>query len=1000
METSNVFIDIAKKGRTNPDALQRMQIQYAETMVDGPVSINSAGNPFVSIFEMNAVISAMQATENIAQLSNIYPSLTSNEEELSKHMTFKDHMGRWSYPSKSTFTIGLPLQQLRDNAIALNDGSGTKRLTIPGMSAISVSGATFTMQYPINISILNHGSIVVEYDTTRPSPLYIPESSSITATYNLLENIEMIYIPFEIYQIAISSQSTTISAVAGFEEEYGFDDKFFMCRAYRTNASGAWEEFEVTYSDVTYDPTIPTLVASVDPLLNKLSVNIPQIYLSSGMLQNQIRIDIYTTKGKLDLTLENFTAKSFSANWINPDAVKSVDPLGFSSRMGMFGTIYLAAEQAPYGGANAITFNELRNRVILRSTRTEGPPTSDLQVSNDFKDSGFVKTTVIDNIDDRQFLATQPLPKPVVNTETVTTSDVLPFAVSSIGSVVLNKVITLNELALADTVIDNGNRLTVLPTTLYSLVNGVVEIVPDSYVKTLKNTSITTVDQLTNIVNNAHYYYTPFFYVHDISANEYEVRPYSLSSPKVVRKYAVLNNDTLGLSAGVTQYALEIMPDYSGWRYTFTLTTSEVFKELTPDQVNLQFSYLDENSGYRTIFNGVMTTPIDSNTGKPIDGKYAFEVIVPTNWDIDSDDLIRIGTGSSSAPLLSNWDIVIFLKNYMPIGATKSEIESAYNPILMPDFENTATYVGLSQEQLNMNLGYHLDKLWKRETSTIEPWMYEKYLEDIPALYSVTIYKTTPAGDIEFKMNAAGTMLERVVLHAIGDPVLDSNGKQVMSYYKGQTKLDPITKEPILIEGERGILRHFDMVLLDGKYYFATADAVVTYRQQSVDTLVTWNNGVIKNLSAKLIGQTKLYYHPTATTGIMRAFVGDGILVTMEADQQLSIDITVPNQVYKNTTLRRNLKVAIIQTVDTYLSTHVTLSQSELLNAVRDAIADDQIGIEISGLFNNEYEAITVAYNSIGPSIGKRLITDSALNATIEDSISIDFSRHRTTTLR
>lgn len=1001
MVTSNALIDIARIGRTNPDALQRMQIQYAESMLEAPISLNKAGTPFINIFEMNAVMTAMQMRENISQLSNIYPSLSSNEGELSHHMTFKDWLGRWSYPSKTEFTIGLPLQEVIDNAIEIPDGSGTKKLTIPGQSSISVSEATFTLQYPIDIYIMKHGSITVSYDIKRISPLYTPSSSRIEGAYtNILNNVEMLYIPFDIYQMSIVSQSISISSSAGFSEEFGYTDRFFMVRCYRNNNAGIWEEINVTFSDVTYDPTLPTVVASVDELNRRLKIDVPQMYLSSGMLRNQIRIDIYTTKGSLELTLENFQSKSFAANFIDHGINAVTDPLGFSSRMGMFTSIFFGAVKPTMGGTNGMPFSELRRRVILRSTRTEGPPTSDLQVANNFKDSGFTKTTVLDNAGERQFLATRYLPKPKVNIETVTTTDTLPFAVSGIGSTVAAMNITLNELARNETVIDNGERITVLPSTLYELVNGKLNIVPDSYVKTLLNTSLTSIDQLANIVNSHQYFYTPFFYVHDFSGNEYQIRPYSLSNPKVLRKYAVASNDSLGITAAVSQYSVELMPDFSGWRYIFAINASSDLAILAPDQVNFQMSYNDEKSSFRTIFNGTLISPIDVNTGKPVEGRYVFEVIIPTNWDVNKDDQIRVGEGSSRAPLISSWDLILFFKNYMPIGATETTIDSAYNPALLPNFDPTAKYIGSVQEQLSINLGYHLDKLWKRENSTLEEWMYKRYTDDIPSYYSTTVYETTPAGDPIFVINEAGTAMTQVILHAEGDPILDAQGHPVMRFHKGELVRDPITKEPILVEGERGILRNFDMVLLDGKYYFTTSPSVVSYRNESTKTLIDWNNGIITDLKKTLINETLVYFHPTTSTGLIKAFVGDGNLVTLEADQKLAIDITVPNHVYRNTSLRRNIKITIIRAIDKYFSENLTLSQSELLAVVREAIPDDQLGIDIKGLFNDQYEAITIAYGSIGPSIGKRLITDSALNTTIEDAIDIDFTRHRTTTIR
>ncbi len=1001
MVTSNTLIEIARKGRMNPDALQRMQIQYAESMLDVPVSLNNAGTPFINIFEMNAVMTAMQMRENIALLSNIYPSLSSNENQISRHMTSKDWIGRWSFPSKTYFTIGLPLQEIIDNAIEIPDGSGTRKLTIPGQTSITVSETTFTMQYPIDIHIMKHDSFTVSYDITNISPLYTPTQSRIEGVWiNNINGVDMLFIPFEIYQMKVTSQSTTISSIAGFKEEYSFEDKFFMLRCYRYNNSNVWEEIEVTFSDVTYDPTVPTVVAAVDELNGSIKIDIPQMYLSSGLLRDQIRIDIYTTKGALELTLENFQSKSFAATWEDPNNNAKTDPLGYASRMGMFTSIFIAADQQTMGGHNGISFSDLRNRVILRSTKSEGPPISSLQVSNLFKDSGFNKTTVIDNIANRQFLATRALPKPEVNTETVTTTDTLPFAVSGIGSVVTAQNLTLNDLAKNATVIDNGDRLTVLPSTLYELVNGKLEIVDDSYVKALLNTSLTSIDQLANTVNGKNYYYSPFFYIHDISSNQYDIRPYQLDRPKVDRKYAIASNNTLGITAAVTQYSLELMPDYSGWRYIFAIAASSGLATLDPTQVKFQMSFNDEVGNYRTTFNGTLITPIDSQTGKPVENRYVFEVIVPTNWDINSDDQIRIGEGTSRAPLSSAWDLIIFLKDYFPIGATRTSIDSNYNVTSLPDFDPAANYVGLVQEQLGVTLGYHLDSLWKRSNSTIEEWMYKKYVEDIPSYYSTTVYETTESGDPVLHMNEEGTALTQVVLHAEGDPIYDAQGHRVMLHRKGEFMRDPTTKELILTEGERGIKRNFDMVLLDGKYFFATSPSVVNYRDASADTLVNWNNGIISELKKTLNTRTALFFHPTTTTGLMKAYVGDGNLVTLEADQKLTIDITVPNHVYRNTALRRNLKIAIIKAIDNYFSSNTTFSQSELLNIVRDTIEDDQIGIEIKGLFNDEYDAITVAYESIGPSIGKRLITDTALNTSIEDAIDIDFTRHRTTTVR
>lgn len=995
MVDSNDLIKVAALGRGNPDALQRFQIQYAENMYNGNVSINRPGQPFNNILEMNAVMTAMLTRDNVSQLSYIYPSLCSTEEELFRHMSGNDFLNVFSSPAKTNFTIGLPFYEVVKNAIDLEDGSGTKKLTIPGQSRITVSDTDFTLQYPIDIFITNFDSITVTYDVSKPSPVYVPSESRLSNTWiNYLNNVEYLFFSFDIYQMTVTSQSTTISAIAGFHEEYSYTDLFYFCRCYIKNNNGVWVEVQTTHSDVTYDATIPTVVLTTDRLNKRLSVDIPQIYLNNGLMRDQIRVDIYTTKGDITLTLENFQSKSFSADWVDPNTAGSPKAQAFSGRMGLFSNTLFFVNESVGGGTNGLSFGELRTRVIQRSNYTEGPPVSDRQISNLFKDSGFEKTTVIDNISTRQFLATKALPNPTINTNYVTTTDSLPFAIGGMGSIVQLQSINLAKLSTYATVKDNGSRLTVLPSTLYSVNNGVLNVVDDAYVKQLTNPSLTSIDQLANIVNQNNYYYTPFFYVHDLSGNEYSLRAYRLDNPQVLRKYAVDANNTLGVAISVPEYHSMVKPDFSGWRFLFRLNGSSILQQLSPDQVNLQLSYYEPTSKFRTIFSGTLITPIDSTTGKPVDNEYVFEVTIPTNWDINKLNHIRIGTGTSMVELTADWDVVIFLKNYKPIGAVGSTIDSKFNPALLPDYDFNATYIGVTQEQLTINLGYHIDKIWCRTNSTIEENMYKRYTENIPALYSQTIYETNPDGDPVMVPNAEGDKMVMVVVHKEGDPILDQNGHPEYAHQKGQLVLDPTTKEPIIVEGERGILRHIDMVLLDGRYYFATADSVIDYRNLIVNTLETWNNGILQDISDTLINETKLFFHPKSTVGLVKGYVGDGNLVYLDADQHLTLNFYVPNHVYRNTTLRRNIRITTIQTINNFFASNKTISKSELLESIRDAVGENQLGIEMSGLFKNEYEVVTIAFDSIGPSIGKRLFTDTALNLSIEDSIDIEFKRH------
>lgn len=984
MADNDQQMDIVRMALSNAGALQRYQLTIAEERFKAPFSINRANTAFVHLMEMNAVTTAGLMQDAVAQLSLIYPSLATDEEALYRHMSGKDYLGRFSMPSHFGFLLSLPVYEVQNNAVDTQDGSGTRKLTIPRHSSITVSDTTFTLQYPIDIFVYSHGAIEVAWDVSQPSPIESQEMSRIiTAGRWVNEGVELLGIPIDIKQFAIDSQSTTISGVAGFRETYTFKDLFFYCRCYSMlEGQDRWTEIFTTHSDVTYDPTKPTVCLKVDTLNKTLTAEIPQIYITSGLLRDQIRIDIYTTKGKLEMSLENFQGKSYKANYVDRDLTAATDPLGFNSRMGLFSSVGFAALTEVSGGADPITFGEIRNRVIHRNSFTEGLPITEAQVANKLKEIGFSNTTVVDNIGNRQFLANRRLPNPS-NGSTV----------SGMGSIVQLQITNLERLSKLPTTVDNGERITVLPNTVYDIQDGVLNILDHEYVLRLLDKSRTPPDMLANLINQSNYYFTPFFYVHDVSGNQYELRAYRLDNVVVESKHAVLSNQTLGLNVGVTNVDAKLMPDYSGFRFVYTIKGSDLLKELPLDKLKLQLSYLDPASGFRTIFNGTLISPIDDKTGRPLNDEWIYEVVVGTNWDIDKEHRIRVGSGSSMAPLNAEWDVIVFIQNHYPLGAVDTVLEERYDPTLLPDYDFTAKYTGVMQESHRNNLGSHLDKLWARSNSVIEEWMYKRYQVDIPAIWEEDQYKHDGTNYV-MELSPDRKKMIFVVEHRAGDPILDPQGRPTYWHRKNEVMVDE-NKKPIITDGERGILRHVDLVLLDGKYFFATADTTLEYVATVKRTLETWNNVTLEPIKQQLINQTFIKYHPTATVGLIKVIVGDNQMITLEADQQITIDFTVSDYVFKNTILRASITKASIEVVEEYFKSNRTFSRSKLVEAISARIGNDVIGIKVTGMFGDRFDTVSLAYESIGPAIGKRLVTDTTLAVSVEDSIDVNFLKHR-----
>lgn len=786
--------------RANPAAIQRYIGKLVEDGTNGKIRLVDPSNPFVFLIEAIGSLSSAVMLSNEANVRKQYESTASTVDELYLHMSDVDYIDRFSSPGRTNFLLYLGKEELKTKAILTPSGT-IKQITIPRDSFFTIGGYTFTLQYPIDIRVMAHGGIQIVYDTDSISPLQTLDSNLLKWRTVLIDAIEYLEIIIPAQQFAIATSYSKLSSASGFNQSISFPDQFFYARVYQSDSLGNWHEIRTTHTDQVYDPNIVTAVLTV--YQGVLNVKVPVIYITEQMLETELRIDIYTTKGPIDVALGDVEAGAIFATWRDLSGDSDI----YSAPLNTFTAISLVSTERGIGGKNALSFNELRQRVINNSIGNPTLPITNNQLTTRIEDRGYTLVKNLVNITNRQYLATRAMPIPTD----------LATAAGAGTAVIALQATAETLIALANTVV-NGDRLTILPSTLYRRVDGILEIVSISTQATIV---AMTNEEKALFVNNAQMFYTPFHYVVDMLGANFQVRAYHLDNPAVEAKAFIHENDSTALS--VSTWHHDFGRHAGGYRLTIITKSTDAFKALSDDQVIPQLSYIAPNESSRAVLNGILLG-IDEDTNERL---YAFDIT--TNYDVDRFDrlvltsfkmLDAVNIRTLPTDLTTTFDLSWVIRNYSVSNQTTSTNDSLVASYLMPS--GTLSYVNVVREQFTIRLGSSLDNLWNRARTVVSSNQYQKYTNMVYQTYPETVYQRDAYGNIDITLDVDDNPV-LTILHNVGDPVLDINDDPIILHNIGDVVLDA-NLNPVIEVGRR-LLREFDLTLIDGRYYWATAES-------------------------------------------------------------------------------------------------------------------------------------------------------------------------------
>lgn len=951
--------------RLNPALVQQTVLDDLSSQLDEDgFQVPDATNPFVYLMELGTIQMSLGITEGYTLLRKNYPRMSLTTEDLYLHMSDVDYVDRFASPSETTFEFILSLSEIKAKALPVGD-TGISKLTIPRYTTATAGDLTFTMQYPIDIKVMRHGGLQIGYDTSITSPISTLTTNIVDWEMIMLRDGKFVKLSVPMQQFSIDSHSLSLSAADIVNTSFGFSDQFFYCRVFhKASSSSDWEEIATTHSDQNFNPLVKTALLQVNG--SNLTVRIPVVYnKNETMSTGNLRVDIYTTKGPITSDLGGLASDQFSYKLLDLNETNT-----YSAPLQSFSAFSVIARGTVDGGANQKTFEELREQVIQNTLGSNDIPISTPQLGSHLKNKGFNVVTNIDNITNRQFLATRSVPEPA--------NGMISGGIG-IASLVLRS--SYEDLVRHTGTYYNGNRLTLTPSTLYEYRDGKASIVADN---TRKELLAQSPDTIVREVNAKRYLYSPFYTVLDISDSGFDVRKYDLNKPVVNFKSLVGVNDTSMMQANITSYNIEKTTD--GYLISFVVTGDDAFNALPEDNLVVQLSYKPQKENSWAACNA---TFVQNSQNERV-----YKAEIKTNYDINSSHGLKttnlsIGSRSMfnfSMDLETDIDITFIATNQDMLGYVVDDIDEMIQSHLI---DSNTGMMCISRERLQVTFGHNLEALWGPHRTITSEEDYERATEDEPYVYTENVYKRDEKGQYVYEVKDGKVVF--TLLHAKGDVKTDGAGNTVYRYRKGDFKRDPDGN--LVLKNARSLVREFTMFFVDGMFYFVTDVEAVSYRTEACSLIVDWIEE-LESLKGRLLDQSKIYLYPTRTFGNVSVMVRDGQSISIPMGQSFTVNYYVTDVAYRNNEFREAVIKATHNIIASCLSKS-TVSHSDIISTLQSYSSDGIISFDITGL-GGAYNLTTVSTTDDGSrlSLARRLAIRSNNTITIEDAVDINFIRH------
>jgi len=964
IQSSELLNDL-EKFRKNPNAVQRSVYSLLEKASDGRLNIIDPTNPFSLLLESAAVMSADGLSECEALTRRVYPKLVSNEDELYGHISDMEYVGVWGSPSSSNFLFMFNVDELKSLSKQIT-GSTNRKLVIPRETRVQVANANFSFSYPIEIIFAASGAISVLYDTSIQSPFMALESNVINFRTMVHDGHNVIMFEVPGMQYTIDSSIASLSSASGFSTTMSIPNYLYYCRVYHRAIGGDWEEMATTHSGQVYDSGVPT--ATLKYVDSKLRVKVPEIYFNKGLMGADIRIDVYSTRGDVQLALAEYPPNAVKVRWTD---LNHTDEGRYTAPLSQLTHSVIVGTDVTSGGSNGLSFTELQNRTVRNSTYKPAPVT-EYDLNNVLEDKGYNVLSVIDNVTDRTFLASRAMPAPVGG-----------LSSSPIGTTV-ESIRSYPELLSTLSTVHYSNKVwSIMPNTLYKRDGESITYVSDIERLELEASSG---DELISLLEQEEYFFSPFLTVMDTNDDVFEYNNYYIDGPVINNKFFAAANSKVDFKATIGDISIYRAPN--GYELAITVKGAVGHEELHPSKIGLQLAYRPGGQIQRTYIDGV-------NYGRDADGNVIFRFPIDTKFEVLKEHQLQIENfnmvegDTLMYPVTpdTEFDFIHYISN---VGLDVDKRDDLHDILGKPFAPEDA--IVITHETANIRLFESLDGLINRSRVSINEPTYAVWDRDVPSVYKDDVYqREADTGHLVLVENDG--VFEPILLHSEGDPVLDSEGVQLYDFRQGDYKLDE--KGERVVIGSNGAVYFIEQMLLDGRYRFATESGTTTYLTNVANTIVNWVKNDIESIADKLLARTDLLFSPKKSSGTLTAYSVVGEPKNIKAAISARVDLYVSYNAYSNASIRGSIIDSVKETVIDELGKS-EISTGSIHDKLRKLVSDDVITIKVHS-FNGDsnLDAFVVDNDSVGCSLAKLLERQPDGSIALVDDLEINFIRHK-----